>query len=69
MRDSYDGSSPVAWREIPGNNKLVYSAFHANQPITATITYYGTAIRSKFMALYPLYCTYTWWLGAIMDIL
>lgn len=35
MGDSYDGS-PVAWREIPGNNKLVCSAFHANQPITAT---------------------------------
>ena len=28
--------SPVAWCEIPGNNKLVCSAFHANQPITAT---------------------------------
>lgn len=35
MGDSYDGS-PVAWREIPRNNKLVCSAFHANQPITAT---------------------------------
>lgn len=35
MGDSYDGSL-VAWREIPGNNKLVCSAFHANQPITAT---------------------------------
>lgn len=36
MGDSRMQRSSMARREIPGNNKLVCLAFHANQPITAT---------------------------------